>query len=439
MMCSKLFLLFAVVFVSVICLASAGDKVTEADGKKSTKKTTFDEKKKDAYEKVKYDREDYDDEIDDSYSPRSSFAHNRFVSHDQPEGNYRTRSRWSPSTTSGLSHSLPTLPFTIGEFPEEDEWSSDGYESAFPSAPSVSPAYSYNMQRMPQNSPTCSSLIDPQFPIFSDTCGAVPQARYSLPNVFGHRDKWQIAQLLNVLASTTTDPTCSRSTRLLLCPILFPSCPTRHQPTPVLPCQSFCRAIKSRCASPLLESLPCEILPHTSELCPSTQGYSQFPSQRAYSHNMPSPLPVASGLPSPLQLSALQSFLSSPALQTAMTTQGFPNGLNQQTLQAALAAQAFPGLFQAQPAQAVPVQAPTVAPVPITTPPPPPPAPVTPPMSVYHNMQFPTDTISAMLGELPPRTLGSDYRPAPRYGSGSRSSHDLRMPSSARSSSMLKA
>lgn len=119
-----------------------------------------------------------------------------------------------------------------------------------------------------------------------------------------------------------------------------------------------------------------------------------------------------------------------------MNQQGFSNGLNQQTLQAAFAAQAFPGLFQAQPAQAVPVQAPTAAPVPVTTPPP---APVTPPMSVYNNMQFPIDTISAMLGEVPSRTLGSEYRPAPRYGSGSRSSSDLRMPSNGRSSSMVKA
>jgi hypothetical protein len=91
--------------------------------------------------------------------------------------------------------------------------------------------------------PKCHSLIDHQYPIISDTCGAVPQARYTLPNSFGHRDRWQAAQALTALMSASTDPACTRSLRLLVCPVLFPSCPTRYEPTPVLPCQSYCRGL----------------------------------------------------------------------------------------------------------------------------------------------------------------------------------------------------
>ena len=81
-------------------------------------------------------------------------------------------------------------------------------------------------------------------PLFSDTCGALPQARYNLPNAFGHRERWQIELFLHGLISASTDSTCLRSLRLLLCPILFPPCPSRYETTPtLLPCQSFCRGL----------------------------------------------------------------------------------------------------------------------------------------------------------------------------------------------------
>lgn len=144
------------------------------------------------------------------------------------------------------------------------------------------------------NGPTCHSLLDPQYPLFSDICGAVPQARYSLPNSFGHVERWQIAQTLSGMldpsGSISANPSCTRSLRLLLCPLLFPPCPTRYEAPPVLPCRPFCRSllynknlllfffliniifdlvVKNQCASPSLERLPCDLLPPTSDLCPS--------------------------------------------------------------------------------------------------------------------------------------------------------------------------
>ncbi len=141
------------------------------------------------------------------------------------------------------------------------------------------------------NGPNCYSLLDSQYPLFSDICGAVPQARYSLPNSFGHLERWQIAQVLNAilgpLTPTSASPVCTRSLRLLLCPLLFPPCPTRYETPPVLPCQPFCRGlssnemyffllniifylvVKNQCASPSLDLLPCDLLPPTSDLCPS--------------------------------------------------------------------------------------------------------------------------------------------------------------------------
>jgi hypothetical protein len=93
------------------------------------------------------------------------------------------------------------------------------------------------------NGPTCHSLVDAQYPIISDICGAVPQARYALPNSFGHRERWHVAQALTTLMSSSTDPACTRSLRLLVCPVLFPPCQTRHEPPPTLPCQSYCRGL----------------------------------------------------------------------------------------------------------------------------------------------------------------------------------------------------
>ncbi len=119
-----------------------------------------------------------------------------------------------------------------------------GFPSSLPSiSPVPSPSISFDSNAMLGGGPSCNSLVDQQYPIFSDICGAVPQARYSLPNSFGHRERWQIAHILSSLASSSTDAACTRSLRLLLCPVLFPPCPTRYEPPPVLPCQSYCRGL----------------------------------------------------------------------------------------------------------------------------------------------------------------------------------------------------
>jgi hypothetical protein len=158
------------------------------------------------------------------------------------------------------------------------------------SRPSSFPVASFDSDPYLNNGPNCYSLLDPQYPLFSDICGAVPQARYSLPNLFGHVERWQIAQTLSSILGSATpssaSPACTRSLRLLLCPLLFPPCSSRREGPPVLPCQPFCRslliknflfllnitfdlAVKNQCASPALELLPCDLLPFSSELCPS--------------------------------------------------------------------------------------------------------------------------------------------------------------------------
>ncbi|CAF1503647.1 unnamed protein product [Rotaria magnacalcarata] len=128
---------------------------------------------------------------------------------------------------------------------------------------------------------TCNGLLDPQYPIFSDMCGAVPQARYALPNTFGHNDRWQIAHILTTLISSTTDAFCIRSLRHLLCPMLFQPCRVRHEPPLVLPCQYYCRAVKSQCGTPALDVIPCESLPYASDYCPSLPLASSYPSPPA--------------------------------------------------------------------------------------------------------------------------------------------------------------
>ena len=109
--------------------------------------------------------------------------------------------------------------------------------------PSVSPSVSQDKTPTLASAPLCYSLVDSQYAIFSDVCGAVPQARYSLPNTFGHRERWQVAQTLNAFISSASDSSCTRSLRLLICPVLFPPCPSRYEPPAVLPCQSYCRSL----------------------------------------------------------------------------------------------------------------------------------------------------------------------------------------------------
>jgi len=171
------------------------------------------------------------------------------------------------------------------------------------------------------NGPSCYPLLDPQYPLFSDICGAVPQARYSLPNAFGHIERWQIAQILTVLLGpstpTSANPICTRSLRLLLCPLLFPPCPTRYEAPPVLPCQPFCRVVKNQCAAPSLDLLPCDLLPPTSDLCPiNPTPYSSLLS------SFTQPLPLNGGLSS---LGLPQSVLSALLAQSALSLSDLPS------------------------------------------------------------------------------------------------------------------
>jgi len=242
---------------------------------------------------------------------------------------------------------------------------------------------------MLSSGPPCYSLVDPQYPIFSDVCGAVPQARYFLPNSFGHRERWQVAQILTGFASSSQDPACTRSLRLLLCPVLFPPCPTRHEPPPVLPCQSYCRAVKSRCAIPTLDLLPCEVFPYSSDLCPTNQAYGSFlPPGALPSVNQPPQL--TSGLPS----SNYQMSRSYPSLQSLISSQGL-----QSTLTPSAQSQS------------------------------------TAPLNHYNSGPYATatDSLTSMLADFPSRSYTNDYRQGSRYTPLTRSSTETRPTAETRS------
>lgn len=218
----------------------------------------------------KYSKKDrYDD-----YPQQSMYSSNRHHSYDSSPMNYRSRSQW----TSPYENSYDDRSRSYWSSPYEHSYD-DRSRSHW--SPSYDSLYGYGNQHHLSNlhgsyppfafdnGPTCYPLLDPQYPLFSDICGAVPQARYSLPNAFGHIERWQIAQVLSsILNPATANPSCTRSLRLLICPLLFPPCATRHEAPPVLPCQPFCRVVKNQCASPSLDLLPCDFLPPTSDLCP---------------------------------------------------------------------------------------------------------------------------------------------------------------------------
>jgi hypothetical protein len=251
------------------------------------------------------DKKKYDNKNDD-YSQQSTYRRNRYPS---SSNNYRSRSRW-PSSYEDLYDSNDWSKYGIGL---------NNLLPSFP-GPLPSPAVAaFDNGAFLNNGPSCYSLVDPQYPIFSDICGAVPQARYALPNAFGHIERWQIVQVLNAILGPSTPtsaiPACTRSLRLLVCPLLFPSCPTRYEAPPVLPCQSFCRTVKNQCAAPSLDLLPCDLLPPTSDLCPLNPApYSSLLSSFAQ------PLPFTGG-PSPLAFpqSPLSSILAQSPFSPART------------------------------------------------------------------------------------------------------------------------
>jgi type II secretory pathway pseudopilin PulG len=160
----------------------------------------------------------------------------------------------------------------------------------------------------PNSGPQCYGLVDSLYPQFSDICGTLPQVRYSLPNAFGHTQRWQIAQTLSTMLispmPSASNPVCYRSLRLLICPLLFQPCMTPVEPVPAIPCKPFCQAVKAQCAAPSLDLLPCDYLPLTSTLC------------------LVNPTPYSSILASygqqMVQQSGLQSILGQSALSMAL-------------------------------------------------------------------------------------------------------------------------
>jgi hypothetical protein len=365
MLSSKLYLLLALLFIFVICSISVDQKQRKSDSAASdAKKNTVDPDNDDNRRKEKVA---YDDDEDDDLIGALSYTENRYSPfNNPPEGNYRTRARWPAQPPSSLS---PFDDFTNG-----NDWPRSEFPNIF-SSPSSLPSISYDSNPMLSSTPSCNSVVDSQYPIFSDVCGAVPQARYSLPNAFGHRERWQVAQILSTLLSVSSDSSCTRSLRLLLCPVLFPPCPSRYEPPPVLPCQSYCRAVKARCAIPTLDLLSCEVLPQSSDLCPTNQAYGSFIPPGAYPPvNQPSPVNnvfSSSNYPIPRSYPSLQSLLSSQGLQQS-------------------------------------------APQP------------TAPSNLFNNGPFTSDSLSSTLVDFPSRPYSNDYRQTPKYAPLARSSSETR-------------
>ncbi|CAF0738431.1 unnamed protein product [Rotaria sordida] len=264
---------------------------------------------------------DKNEQSEENYPRTSPNRRNRYSSYGSLLTNYRARARrpssyedmnsndWSP-----YEHGLNNL---ISNFP--------GLSS--------SPGGAFDSNAYVKNEPTCYRLLDPQYPLFSDLCGAVPQARYSLPNSFGHLERWQITQVLSTMLGSTPptspNPACTRSLRLLICPLLFPPCPSQYEPPPVLPCQPFCRVVKSQCSAPSLDLLPCDFLPPTSNLCPvNPSPYSSLLSSYAQPMSLNSGAASSTMPQSPLSSylaqSAISLALSQPAYSSPMSPSGAP-------------------------------------------------------------------------------------------------------------------
>jgi len=364
---SKLYLSLALLSIFVFCSLCAEEKAQKNDAVADVRKKVGVQGRNDRRHKGRYsdDDDDADDgsvgDIDDRIG-LSSYADNRYSAFAAPESNYRTRSRWPAQSASSF---LPSQTTFLEDSMDEPEWSRFDFPSSFPSSES---SFSFDNKPILSSGPSCTSVVDAQYAIFSDVCGAVPQARYSLPNAFGHRERWQIAQVLGAVASSSSDVSCIRSLRLLLCPILFPPCQTRYEPPPVLPCQSFCRAVKSKCAAPALDLLPCEILPQSSDLCPTNQAYGSFAS-----------------------LGAFPSASSPPLVTDRYPSFNFPKSRSYPSLQSQQSAQPFG------------------------------------PLNFYNNGPFSSENLTPILTDFSPRISHKDYnRPNSRYSPLTRSSTESR-------------
>ncbi|CAF1360611.1 unnamed protein product [Rotaria sordida] len=295
-MYSKQYLLFTILFAIVVLSASADQDQRKNDGTMNSRKNVGSQ-----------DKDDDDDEVDDIYSRLPAYAYGRYPPFTPPEMTYRPRSRWPP---------LAVVPSSYEFLKNRNNWSRNLNPNTMP--PSL-PMMSSTNNPMFTSGSTCNSLIDSQYPIFSDMCGAVPQARYSLPNSFGHYDRWQIAHILTTLIGSTTDSVCIRSLRHLLCPMLFQPCRVRYEPPLVLPCQHFCRAVKAQCGIPALDVIPCDALPHASDVCPNIQ---------IYGASMPSGSPSAVNEPSTENAPPPSDYQTAGSHASFSSRQGLPSTFN---------------------------------------------------------------------------------------------------------------
>ncbi|CAF1176298.1 unnamed protein product [Rotaria sp. Silwood1] len=292
-MYSKQYLLLTILFTTIIlslCTAQNPGKSVDISGAK-----------KNVVHQDKNNDDDTDDDSDDD--PSSDYG--RQPPYNVADVGYRIRSRWPPAIVSPSYELLKN----------QMDWSRFMNRNMVPPS---SPPLSYNTNPMLNMGTSCKSLIDPQYPIFSDMCGAVPQARYGLPNTFGHYDRWQLAHLLTTLIGSTTDPVCIRSLRHLLCPMLFQPCRVRHEPPLVLPCQYYCRAVKTQCNIPALDVIPCDLLPMASDICPNIQPFVSVMSSGSTPAET-QPVATQNAVPSADQQTA-RSFTSQSFKQTVPST-----------------------------------------------------------------------------------------------------------------------
>jgi hypothetical protein len=283
---------------------------------------------------------------------------------------------------------------------------------------SSSPGGVFDSNAYGKNEATCYPLLDPQYPLFSDLCGAVPQARFSLPNSFGHFERWQITQVLSTMLGssppTSTNPSCTRSLRLLICPLLFPPCPSRYEPPPVVPCQPFCRVVKSQCSAPSLDLLPCDFLPPTSDLCPvNPSPYSSLLSSFGQPMSLAGGAASSTMPQSPLSTYLTQSAISLGLSQPAYSSPMSPSGTPQHGMPPVLSPSSVPqpGMHPLLSPSFVPPSARSFAvPIPFNQP--------------FNPQPYMVDTLTPVLVDFPPLSYAHYNKPAGRFFPAMRSASE---------------
>ncbi|XP_078607821.1 acetylcholine receptor subunit beta-like [Branchiostoma floridae x Branchiostoma japonicum] len=96
---------------------------------------------------------------------------------------------------------------------------------------------------------------------FYNYCKDLDFDSVAIPNFYGHENVSEILASRQWQEMTTVDRSCHPQIQLFLCSLLMPLYTTRKE----LPCQSWCREVKSSCPSDgsLFEAIDCRILPIT--------------------------------------------------------------------------------------------------------------------------------------------------------------------------------